>query len=288
MQNFCLFTDSACDIDVSLLKEWNVESINMTYRFETDNKDYFSGDMPIKDFYNMMREGAIAKTAAINPQTFIEAFKPILKEGKDILYLAFSSGLSTTYNSANIAAEELSELYPERKVLVVDTLCASAGQGLLVYLTAQKAKEGFSLEDAAKYAESIKLNLCHIFTVDDLVYLKRGGRVSSAVALMGKALGIKPILHVDNEGHLVSLSKVRGRKASLMALAERYKETALEQNAGTIFISNGDCAQDAEFLADAIKENCKVEVKLITDIGAVIGAHSGPGTMALFYLGKER
>ena len=288
MNNYVIFTDSGCDIKSALLKEWGVEHLDLTFRFEGENREYSNSDMEITDFYNKMREGGIAKTAAINPDTFTEAFEEILKQGNDILYIGFSSGLSTTYNSARIAADELLEKYPDNKIITVDSLAASAGQGLLVRLTCDKKAAGASIEEAAEYAENIKLNICHWFTVDDLVYLKRGGRVSSTVAFVGTVLGIKPILHVDNEGKLISMSKVRGRKAALAALANKYSETAMNLGEGKIFISHADCVNDANELANIIKSKHGIEVEVITDVGAVIGAHSGPGTLALFFVGNER
>lgn len=288
MNNYVIFTDSACDIKPELLKEWGVEYISMTFRFDGEDKDYSNGDMEITDFYNEMREGRVAKTAAINPESFRVAFEDLLKQGKDILYLGFSSGLSTTYNSSKMAAEELSEEYPDRKIITVDTLAASAGQGLMVYLAAQKKNEGASIEEVAAYIEETKLSVCHWFTVDDLVYLKRGGRVSPTVAFVGKALGIKPILHVDNEGKLISVSKVRGRKNALTAIADKYCELAKDHKNGVIFISNGDCLDEANVVADIIHQKTGANVDVMTDIGTVIGAHSGPGTIALFFVGTQR
>ncbi len=287
MEKFIVCTDSGCDIRADVLKKWNVPSLNLTFKFEGEDQEYTENDIPIKDFYNRMRDGDIAKTAAINPDTFKEAFKNLLNDGNDILYLSFSSGLSTTFNSARIAAEELCEAHPDSKIIVVDTLCASAGQGLLLYLTLKKQSQGASIEETAAYAEQTKKNLCHWFTVDDLVYLKRGGRVSPAVALVGTVLGIKPILHVDDEGHLISKGKVRGRKSALNALIEKYNDLAIEKD-GTVFICNADCAEDAAFISNQLKEKYSAKVEHITDIGPVIGAHSGPGTIAIFFIGKER
>ena len=221
MNNYVIFTDSACDIKPELLKEWGVEFIEMSFRFEGEDKSYYNNQLEIKDFYNKMRNGGIAKTSAVNPEDFSNAFSEILKQGNDILYLGFSSGLSTTFNSARIAAEELKPLYPERNIIAVDTLCASAGQGLILYLTVQKKNEGADIESAAAFAEGIKLNLCHWFTVDDLVYLKRGGRVSPTVAFVGTVLGIKPVLHVDNDGKLINITKARGRKSALATIVEK-------------------------------------------------------------------
>jgi len=286
--SFIIHTDSACDIRPALLQEWGVGFTPLTFRFDGEDKEYTEADLPIKEFYDRMRGGAVAKTAAINMAEFKEAFESYLKEGKDVLYLAFSSGLSTTCNSARMAAEELKEEYPDRKVIVVDTLAASAGQGLIVKLTVDKKNEGASLEETAVYAEGIAPKLAHWFTVDDLVYLKRGGRVSAATAFVGGVLGIKPVLHVDDEGHLISMSKVRGRKPSLIALAKKYAELAETPESGTVFICQGDCREDAEFVAGLIEKEHGVKVELITDIGPVIGAHSGPGTLAVFFIAKER
>lgn len=288
MSNYVIFTDSACDISASLLQEWGVEFINMTFHFTGDDKEYSNVDMGINEFYNSIREGKDAKTAAINPVTFANAFEKILAQGKDILYLGFSSGMSTTYQSSKLAADEMRARYPERKVITVDTLAASAGQGLTVYLAVEKKKEGATMEEVAAYVESMKLNICHWVTVDDLVYLKRGGRISPTVALVGKALGIKPIIHVDNDGKLISVGKARGRKASLAYLADQYGKLARELQGGKVFISHGDCESDARDLAQMIQRKFGHSLDLLTDIGPVIGAHSGPGTIALFFVGKER
>lgn len=288
MNEYVIFTDSACDIKPELLKNWGVECIDLSFRFDDDSAEYFDGDMEITDFYRAMREGRIAKTSAINPDRFLSAFEATLKEGKDILYLGFSSGLSTTCNSARMAAEELKERYPDRKLQIVDTLAASAGQGLLLYLVLQKKNEGATIDEAYAYAKEMKLHICHWFTVDDLVYLKRGGRVSPTVAFVGKALGIKPVLHVDNAGKLISMGKVRGRKASIAALAEKCAGMTQDPKDATVFISHGDCPEDAETLAKLVEEKTGAKVSIITHVGTVIGAHSGPGTLALFFVGKER
>ena len=287
MSDFILLTDSACDLKPEVLNEWGVKFINLSFHFEGEEKEYSNDEMDIKTFYDRMRKGETAKTSAINPETFSHRFEELLSEGRDILYIGFSSGLSTTFNSARIAADELKAKYPERKIICVDSLCASAGQGMLVYLAAKKRDLGADLETVAEYIEGIKLNLCHWFTVDDLVYLKRGGRVSPTVAFVGGILGIKPILHVDNEGKLINVSKARGRKASLNALLDKYGELA-ENRQGTVFISNADCHEDASYLKTQFKERYNAEIEIVTDIGPVIGAHSGPGTIAVFFLGKER
>ncbi len=288
MNTYVIYTDSACDLSPEILAEWGVPYKSLTFRFEGDETEYANGDMPADVFYAKMRDGGVGKTAAVNSEAFRKAFKDVLKEDQDILYIGFSSGLSTTYNSARLAAEELRGQFPDRKIITVDTLAASAGQGLLLHLALEKQKSGATIEETAEYIESIKLNLCHWFTVDDLVYLKRGGRVSPTVAFVGNVLGIKPVMHVDNDGHLVNVSKVRGRKTAVAALAEKYGELAVTVGEGPVYISHGDCRKDAEELAAILQDKYGATVQIITDVGPVIGSHSGPGTLALFFVGKER
>lgn len=288
MSEYIIFTDSSCDLSPELLAEWGVDFRSLTFRFDGDDTEYTEGDIASKDFYDRMRGGAVAKTAAINVDAFANAFEKHLAEGKDVIYFGLSSGLSTTFNSARLAAEGLREKYPDRKVIPVDTLTASAGGGLLLYLAVQKKNEGATVDELAAYLEETTPKLAHWFTVDDLVYLKRGGRVSAAAAFFGNALGIKPVLHVDNEGHLVPVEKVRGRKVSIKTMADKYTEFAEDPSGGTVYISHGDCLAEAESLANILKDRHGVEVQIITNVGTVIGAHSGPGTIALFFIGKER
>ncbi len=288
MNNYVIYTDSACDIIPSVLAEWGVARVSLAFRFDHIDQDFLNDDMPIQEFYKNMRDGHVAKTNAVNAETFRGLFEPTLASGIDILYLGFSSGLSTTFNQGRLAAEELAEKYPERKIIAVDTLSASAGFGLLLKLTVDKKKEGATIEEAAAYAESLVHKLAHWFTVEDLVYLKRGGRVSPTTALIGNMLSIKPVLHMDDEGHLVKVSTARGRKGSLKALADQLFETADDPANGKIFISHGDCLEDAEYLASLIKAGGGNDVEIITNVGAVIGAHSGPGTMALFFVASQR
>ena len=283
---YVLITDSACDILPEKLKEWDVGLIRMPYLFTDDNRERLDHDQPMKEFYDEMRDGRVAKTSGVNEETFLTFFTPFLEDGKDILYLAFSSGLSVTCANAVRTAEQLAEQYPERKIRVVDSLCASAGQGLFVYLAKMNRDKGMTVDENADAMEADKLHLCHWFTVEDLKYLKRGGRVSAATALLGTALNVKPVLHVDNEGHLIKMTQVHGRKKSIRKMAEMLGETILKDT--PIFISHGDCIEDAELLAKILKENYGRETNLITGIGSVIGAHSGPGTLALFFRGKER
>lgn len=286
--NYVIFTDSGCDISPELLKEWGVAHCSLTVRFDGEDKEYLDGEVPSKEFYDKMRAGGVAKTAAINVDTFAGEFEKILSEGSDLLYIGFSSGLSTTFNSGRLAAEQLREKYPDRKIITVDSLAASAGLGLIVRLALNKKAEGAAIEEVAEYVDSIKNKLCHWFTVDDLVYLKRGGRVSAAAAFFGNALGIKPVLHVDNEGHLVPVVKVRGRKTAIKTLADKYTELACDLEGSTIYISHGDCLDEVNELCRIIKERHGADVDIITNVGTVIGAHSGPGTIALFFIGKEK
>ena len=288
MNNYVIFTDSCCDVSPETLAKWDVTYADMTFTFVGEDKEYIGTDISNKDFYDRMKQGAIAKTAAISAAAFTDAFEPILKEGKDILYVAFSSGLSTTVNSANMAVADLKEQYPDRKIIVVDTLAASAGGGLMVYMAVNKKNEGATLEENAAYIESLVPNHCIWFTVDDLEYLKRGGRVSPLVALAGGILGIKPILQMDDEGHLVKVSTARGRKNAIEALASKYAELSFEEKNTPIFISHAECEEDAKRLADILKERHNADVTLITEIGPVIGSHAGPGTIAMFFIGKHR
>lgn len=288
MNKYVIFTDSSCDFSQEMLKKRGIYYASLTFRFDDSEKIYSNNEMQIKDFYNKMREGGIAKTSAVNSEVFAIEFEKLLKEGNDILYIGFSSGLSTTFNSARLAANQLSAKYPERKIIVVDTLAASAGIALLIDLVLEKKNQGASIEEAAKYAEDMKLKICHWFTVDDLVYLKRGGRVSATAAIVGNMLGIKPVLHVDNEGHLVNVAKVRGRKLSIATLANKYGELCDDEGNKQVYISHADCLAEAEELGRIIKEKFGAETKLITNVGSVIGAHAGPGTIALFFVGKER
>ena len=286
MADYVLMTDSACDILPDKLAEWKVEMIPLAFLFTDTGKEELDHEEPIQEFYKSMRAGRIAKTSCINEDRFMTVFEPLLKEGKDILYLGFSSGLSATCENAKKVAADLLKKYPERKFIVIDSLAASAGQGLFVYLGVRNRDAGMTLEENAAALEKDVLHIVHWFTVDDLKFLKRGGRVSAATALLGTALDVKPVLHVDNEGHLIKVTQVRGRKKSIRRMAEKLGETILPDS--PIFISHGDCLGDAELLADILKKEYNKDVTLITWIGSVIGAHSGPGTLALFFRGTER
>ena len=288
MRDYVIFVDSACDISCDLLNEWGVKYCSLSLVFSDDPKEYSDYEIPAADFYNRMRNGAQPKTSAANMGKFCDAFEQIVKDGYDILYLGFSSGLSATVNFAREAAEEIMSQYEGCKITVVDSLCASVGYGLLLKLLVDNKNNGMGIDELAVFAEDTKLKVCHWFTVDDLKYLKAGGRISATTALLGGMLNIKPVMKMDNNGKLISVSKVRGRKAALKAIADLYVETALDKKDGVVFISHGDCIDDANLLADMIKENSGATVQITTYVGPVIGSHSGPGTLALFFLANER
>ena len=268
MSDYIIITDSSCDLPDNLVKALELEVLPLsfimdgkTYRNWPDNRE-----MSPDQFYGKEREGLMATTNAVNVGEAADAIEAVLKQGKDALILAFSSGLSTTCNSFQIAAQELAEQYPDRKIYVVDTLCASLGQGMFVYQAAKLRQEGKTMEEVRDWAEETKLRQCHYFTVDDLFFLKKGGRVSAATAVVGTMLQIKPVLHVDNEGHLINVAKARGRKASLTALVDKVGELAEGPASQTMFISNSDCLKDAQFVADEIKKRYGVKEIIINSI----------------------
>ena len=290
MSDFAILTDSCADLTAAMVEQLDVQVLPLS--FNMDEKIVFNypdnREMDPHEFYDSLRAGKTATTSAVNVAQFTEAMESCLQAGKDVLVLAFSSGLSTTYNSAAIAADDLKEKYPERKIYVVDTLCASLGQGLLVYLAAKERAKGKSIEQVRDWAEANKMSIAHQFTVNDLFHLKRGGRVSAATAVVGSMLAIKPVLHVDDEGHLINIGKVRGRAASLKALVDAMEKSAIDPANQTVFISHGDCWDDANAVADMVKERFGVKEVIMNYVGPVIGAHAGPGVVALFYIGRER
>ena len=289
MSEYVITINSTSDLP----KEWvwerkiPVVPLNCTIGGNTYRDMY---DLSADEFYGMLRAGEMAVTSQPSPQAAIDMLEPILKEGKDILHIAFSSGLSGTYNSCRIAAEELMEDYPDRKIIVVDSLGASLGQGLLVYLAQEKKEQGEDMETVAKWAEENRLHMVHLFTVNDLNHLYRGGRISRTTAVVGSMLNIKPVLHVDNDGKLTAIGKVRGRKKSLQELVKLMDEKigSYHDTCHTIFISHGDCEDDANYVAEKVKEKYQINTIIMNQVGATIGAHSGPGTMALFFVGDER
>ena len=282
-----IITDSCCDFPAEMYKEMDLEVVNLSVLYKGTYYNEYT-EQWLKDLFDGLRNGESASTSAVNPEGWTGAMEPYLKEGKDILVLAFSSGLSGTYQSAVIAAEELSEKYPDRKIRVVDTLCASLGQGLLVHYACRLRDEGKTLDEVARWCEDNKLNLCHWVIADDLMHLKRGGRVSAATAVAGTLLQIKPVIHVNDEGKLISVGKARGRKAAIQTLCNKVGELGIPGANDTIFICHGDCIEDAKVLEQMLREKYGTKNVFIYYIGAVIGAHAGPGTMAVFFLGEHR
>ena len=286
MREYVILTDTGADLPSDVIVKYGIAVVELG--LQIGHRPVCVRSLDDKEFYDLLRKKETVSTSAVNLAQMKEAFRAQLSAGKDVLYLGFSSGLSSTYTAGVRAAEEMGEEFPEGRVLCVDTLAASLGQGLLVTLTAKRKAEGATLDEAKEYAESMRLHLCHWFTVDDLFFLKRGGRVSAATAVLGSMLQIKPVMHVDNEGHLINVDKVRGRRASVDALFEKMKATAIEPDGQLMYICHGDCLADAQYLSDritALYPKCEV---MIGYTGAVIGSHSGPGTLALFYIGTER
>ena len=288
--DFAIFTDSSADLGEDLVREMDIQVLPLSFTIQDKTYHNYPDNRELDPhvFYQMLREGQTATPAAVNVEQYLQAMEPELQAGRDVLVLAFSSGLSATCHSAQIAAQELSEQYPERKVYVVDSLCASLGQGLLVWYAARMKNEGRGIGAVRDWLEENKLHLCHWFTVDDLHFLKRGGRISSATAVLGTMLSIKPVMHVDDEGHLTKVGTARGRNASLKALVDHMAETAIDPAGQTVFISHGDCEEDANKVAEDVKRRFGVQTVVLNNVGPVIGAHSGPGTVALFFLGRHR
>jgi DegV family protein with EDD domain len=288
MRDYVIFTDSSADFPAEEIERLGLKVIQLDVVVEGEEAKT-NDEIDVKEIYAKLRAKKTATTSAASIDKFLTAFGAVLEENDvDILYLGFSSGLSGTFSAGEIALGELRERYPERKLLAVDTLCASYGEGLLVYLAWVKKNEGADIEAVRDYIEEIKLNLCHWFTVDDLFFLKRGGRVSAATAVVGSMLSIKPVMHVDNAGKLINVSKVRGRKAAIDALFNNMKATMITPVTYPVFISHADCIEDAEYLASRVRSEMGIDDVRISYVGPVIGSHSGPGTLALFYLGMER
>lgn len=286
---FQIVTDSSSDMTKEYLDANGVECVNLGFTLNGENYCGEDGKpIEIKDFYNLMRTGAMPTTYQVASEIAKIHMEKYLKEGKDVLVVAFSSGLSGTASSFTVAARDLKEEYPDRKIEVVDSLCAAMGEGLLLDYVVKKADEGATIEETKAYAETLKMQICHEFTVDDLFHLKRGGRVSSTTAVVGSILKIKPVMHVDNAGHLVPVGKAMGRKKSIHALAENMAKAQILEKGDPIFISHGDCLEDAEYLKSILVERYPENPVTIGYVGAVIGAHSGAGTLALFYKGKAR
>ncbi len=286
MNEYVIFADCSVDLPQEEITRYGLQIINLHLFVGGEEEDLEALDSHA--FYDRLRAGEVASTSAPSPDEYISKMEPVLQSGKDILYLGFSEGLSCSYNNGKLAIDELRDKYPERKLYAISTLCASTGHGLLTVLAARKQQAGESIEAVRDWVNENLLHLVHWFTVDDLMFLKRGGRISAATAVVGTMLGIKPVLHVDNEGHLINMSKARGRKASLQALVDKVKETAIEPASQTMAICHGDCIDDANWVAEKLRTVYGVKEVIIAPTGCVIGAHSGPGTIALFYLGTER
>ena len=284
--SYQIITDSCCDFTKEMYEKLGLAVVPLMVNFRGQTFPD-RNDESLKDMYAGLRAGEVATTSAANTGQWQELMEPYLQKGEDLLVLAFSSGLSTTYQSASMAADELRTMYPDRTISVVDSLCASLGEGLLAYYACKKRDEGMPLRELTQWLLDNRLHLCHWFTVDDLMYLKRGGRVSAATAIVGTMLSIKPVLHVDNEGHLINVGKARGRKASIQAMAKKVAELGAGFDNSTMFISHGDCPEEAEYLAGLLKEQYGAKEVYINYVGAVIGSHSGPGTLALFFMGEH-
>lgn len=289
MKNFVIFTDSAADLPKSMVKDLDINYLGLICNI--DNKEYvdnFDGELTHEDFYNKLRAGAMPSTSQINSFRFVEAFEEYIKQGISVLYLAFSSALSGTYNSSLIAREELLEKYPDADIRIIDTRAACLGQGLIVYYAAQMKKDGKSIDEIYSWVEENKNKVCHYFTVDNLDHLKRGGRISSTAAAIGSLLNIKPMLYVNDAGELHNFAKAKGRKKSLKMLFQELEKHIVNPEEQTIFIAHSDCLEDAETLANMIREKYNVKDIVMDYIGIVIGSHTGIGTLALFCLADTK
>lgn len=290
MSDFKIITDSTCDLSQEMVDELNVTVIPMNFTIGTDSfLDYpDERDLASHDFYTRIASGESSTTNQISLATFADTFEPALKEGMDVIYLAFSSGLSGTYNNSIIAARDLAEKYPDRKIYMVDTLAASLGEGLIVWHAVQKKRAGATIDEVKDWVEQNRNRMHHWFTVDDLNHLKRGGRISGASALVGTMLGIKPVMHFDDEGHIILIDKIRGRKQSLDDLVNHMAKTSEDAGNQMIFVSHSDSMEGAEYVKEQVEKKFGTKQFRIAAIGPVIGAHTGTGTVALFYLGKDR
>lgn len=289
MRDYVISSDTTCDLPTDYCKTHDIDIHPLFYRFGEDDALY-GGDSQLDptEFYRRMRDGEMPTTVATNPEDSKTYFKKRIEEGKNILHISFSSALSSSFQNTALAASELMEEYPEAKILVIDSLCASLGEGLLVYLAMQQKEAGKSIDEVADYVRMTIPHLSHQFTVDDLNHLYRGGRVSKATAVVGSIINIKPLLHVNDLGQLIPIGKIRGRKKSLIALVDKMAESIGSQKNGVFMISHGDSIDDANFVADLVKERTGIKDCLINYICPTIGAHAGPGTIALFFLADHR
>lgn len=287
MSEYIVTVNSTVDVPKEWLEERNVPFIPLKYTIDGETYKDMQG-LSSKEFFQKLRDGKMAVTSQVNPDEAKAALEPFLKEGKDVLHLGFSSALSGTYNSMRLAAEELREEYPDRKIIVVDSLCACMGEALLLHYVLKLRDAGKSIEEAAKWAEENKLHVCHNVTVDDLHHLQRGGRVSKTAAVLGTMVQIKPMIHMDNSGSLQVIGKERGRKKSLNKIVDMAVEQAKGWDNEIIMITHGDCIEDAQYVAQRVREKMGIENIFINNIGTVIGSHTGPGVVAVFCMGNER
>lgn len=290
MRDYIIVTDATSDIPNEMANELNVKVVPMSFSLGEKNYNHYPDyrELDIKTFYDKQRAGQTSLTTQINVAVYLDFFEEIIKSDKDVLYISFSSALSSTYQSSVLAAKELNEKYPDFKIITIDSKAATLGETLLVKLAAQKKSDGMNIEDLSKWVADNHLKVCHYFTVDDLNHLKRGGRMTAMTAFIGTALDIKPILHVNDEGKLIPLDKVRGRKKALKVLFNYLAELSENLEEQTVFIGHGDCIEDARYLESLIKEAYKVKEVIIHPIGPIIGSHTGPGAITLFFLGKHR
>lgn len=288
MKPYIISTDCMADLPAGFIADHHLSVHPLYYQIGDQTYNALEGTLSEADFYAKMRNGEMPTTMASNPEYIEQSFSQNIADGYDILHISFSSALSSSYNNTAVTAEAMMEQHPDTKIIVIDSLCASLGQGLLVYYACQKKEEGATIEELAEYIEGIKLHVCHQFTVDDLFHLHRGGRVSKATAIIGSIANIKPVLHVDNEGRLINISKIRGRKRSLLTLVDNMEKAIEGYENPIVFISHGDCLDDALFVKQQIEERFGIHEFLINYVGSTIGAHSGPGTVALFFMGSER
>ncbi len=286
---YVIVTDVTCDLPQDLIEKHNLFVMPMQYSVGDKNYTNYPDfrEQSLSDFYKEMEAGKMTHTVQLNSEVYKETYKKFLDEGKDILGVIFSSGLSGSYNSARIAVEELKEEYPERKIYIVDTLAASTGEGYIALMASKNKEEGLSIEDNYKALEELKLHVAHWFTVSNLEYLRRGGRVSNTAAYAAKVLNIKPVLHVDNEGHLIAVSKKIGRKNSIKEIAKNFTET-FDRSSDLVIISHAECLEDAEYLKSLVVEAASPKTIIMSNIGTVIGSHSGPGTLALYFKASKR
>lgn len=287
MRDFVITVNSTVDLPKEWLQERNVPVIPLKYTIDEETYTDMEG-LDAKEFFAKLREGKMATTSQINPEEAREYLEPFLKEGKDILHLGFSSGLSGTYNSMRIAAEELKEEYPDAVIYIIDSLCACLGEGLLLYYALKQKESGKNIDEVAQWVEENKLHICHNVTVDDLHHLHRGGRVSKAAAVLGTMVQIKPIIHMDNNGCLQVIGKERGRKKALNKIVDMAAEQISGWENEIAMITHGDCIEDAEYVAKRVREKLGIQEVLINNIGTVIGSHTGPGVVAVFVMGNQR